>query len=55
MRGSTINRLNGRGGKVQLARVRKQNRSWMDTPDDVYFVATEATRFDTFIHEAYVL
>lgn len=38
--------MNGRGGKIIIGRGRKNISSWMDTPDDVYFVATEATRWE---------
>lgn len=43
LRGSVINHMNGRG-KALIGRGRKNVSSWMDTPDDVYFVATDATR-----------
>ena len=44
MRDTVINQLNGRGGKGSVGRGRKQVLSWIDAPDDVYFVATDATR-----------
>lgn len=47
-RGSVINHLNGREGSgrtVNLPPARnRKSLSWMDAPDDVYFVATDATR-----------
>lgn len=45
MRGSVINNLNGRGGvKLSGSRARKTMMSWMEAPDDVYFVANDSTR-----------
>ena len=44
MRGSVINHMNGRSGKIGGSRGRKTMMSWMEAPDDVYFVANDATR-----------
>lgn len=46
MRGATVNRLNGSGtGKTQAAnRAKRHMLSWMDTPDDLLFIATDAAR-----------
>jgi len=45
MRGSVINHMNGRGAvKLSGSRGRKSMMSWMEAPDDVYFVANDATR-----------
>lgn len=41
IRETVISRLNGRGGKIGP---RKQPLSRIDAPDDLYFIATEATR-----------
>jgi len=40
-------RVNGRGGKMAVAptRSRKKILSWVDTPDEVYFVADTSTRY----------
>lgn len=43
MRDTVINQFNGRSGKT-VGRGRKQVMSWIDAPDDVYFVATDSTR-----------
>lgn len=47
MRGATVNRLNGSGiSKTQATnRARRHMLSWMDTPDDLLFVATDAIRY----------
>lgn len=45
VRETVINHLNGRGGRAPMARNRKGGMSWIDAPDDVYFVATDATRY----------
>jgi hypothetical protein len=44
MRGSVINHMNGRSVKIGGSRGRKTMMSWMEAPDDVYFVANDATR-----------
>nr|QVX32612.1 MTA1/2/3 [Platynereis dumerilii] len=44
VRETVINHLNGRGGRTPMARSRKGGMSWIDAPDDVYFVATDATK-----------
>ena len=40
-------RVNGKGGKMSAAptRSRKKILSWVDTPDEVYFVADAGTRY----------
>jgi len=40
-------RVNGKGGKLAVAptRSRKKILSWVDTPDEVYFVADTSTRY----------
>jgi len=40
-------RVNGKGGKLAVAptRSRKKILSWVDTPDEVYFVADTITRY----------
>ncbi len=50
MRDTVINQLNGRGlGPKQIAALRNirgnKVNSWIDAPDDVYFFATDNTRF----------
>lgn len=53
MRGATVNRLNGSGiNKTQAAnRARRHMLSWMDTPDDLLFVATDDIKYlnDIFV------
>ena len=46
MRGSVVNQLNGgSGGKLQVAsRARKHMLSWMETPEDFLFLATDSIR-----------
>lgn len=45
-RNSIVSPLNGRAKMTTIARIggRKQMISWVDAPDDVYFVATEPTK-----------
>jgi len=45
-RDALITSLNGRAKVATITRVggRKQMISWVDAPDDVYFVATDTTR-----------
>jgi hypothetical protein len=45
-RNTLITPLNGRAKVATITRVggRKQMISWVDAPDDVYFVATDSTR-----------
>jgi len=48
-------RVNGRGGKMAVAptRSRKKILSWVDTPDEVYFVADTSTRYAApVLHQA---
>ena len=45
IRGSVAGEQNGRGKVV--GRERKQILSMLDAPDDVYFIATDATRYVT--------
>jgi len=39
--------VNGRGGKIAVTptRSRKKILSWVDTPDEVYFVADQGTKY----------
>ena len=53
MRSSAVNRLNSQGTKnASIVRNRKHNPGLSDTPDDLYFVATESIRylFLKFVH-----
>ena len=47
-RNAMISPINGRPKVATITRVggRKQMISWVDAPDDVYFVATDTTRYD---------
>src|SRR5207249_2249301 len=40
--------MNGKPKVATITRIagRKQMISWVDAPDDVFFIATEATRYD---------
>lgn len=37
--------MNGRGKAMGVRGMRMQMINWLDAPDDVYFVATDATRY----------
>lgn len=37
--------MNGRGKVMGVRGMRMQMINWLDAPDDVYFVATDATRY----------
>jgi len=43
--------VNGKAGKLTVAptRSRKKILSWVDTPDEVYFVADTSTRYEAQI------
>lgn len=47
-RNALMNPLNGRAKVATITRIggRKQMISWVDAPDDVYFVATDSTRYN---------
>lgn len=49
-RGSVLNHnMNGRG-KMPVSKGMKMHMiNWIDAPDDVYFVATDATRYYKFV------
>lgn len=50
--------MNGRGKVMGVRGMRMQMINWLDAPDDVYFVATDATRYikNTFeyIHRYFI-